>query len=156
MAGKPAYVAQNDNGGRARNEIGGGLVEIGRVRARYLGEGCESPFEIIGGGKQRLRLLAALACDKAHAPALRLAIEKIYGTRRVLARNFQPRDLIAKIERKIECRFAARASTRAGREWRRRQDFAARRHGGNLPAPCARLGLQDVGADGAAAAGGSW
>ena len=111
------------------------------MRARVdLGKGRESAFEIINGRKQRLRLLAALACDKADAPALGPAIEKIDGTRRVLAGDFQPGHLIAKIERKIEGYFAVQPSTRADIEGRGRQYFAPRGHGGNLSAR-GRLGL---------------
>ncbi len=141
--GKPAYVAQNDDGRRSGDEIGRGVVEIGRMRARHLGEGCQSPFEIVGGRQQRLRLLAAFACDNAHAPALRFAVEEINGAGRVLARRFpagQP-----------DCaRSSGRSSAasplepRAGIERRRRQNFAARSHGGNLAACAPWLCLQHL------------
>ena len=103
VTGEAAHVAQNDDRWGGGGKVRRGMVEIGRVCARDLGEGGERPFEVIGGGQQRLRLLAALARDEANAPPLRCAVEEIDRASRILARNFEAGDLIAKVEREIEC-----------------------------------------------------
>ena len=71
----------------------------------------------------------------------------MHGAGQVLARNFEAGNLIAKVEREVKCCFALGDGSSIER--RRRQNFTARRHGGNLPAARARLGRQHLGADGA-------
>ncbi len=67
-----------------------------------LGEGRQRPFEIVGGGKKRLRFVRSFARNKTDAAALRTPIEQKHAARGRLAHDFKPRDLVAEVERKVE------------------------------------------------------
>ncbi len=69
-----------------------------------LGEGRQRALKVIGGRKQRLRLVRAFARDKADAAALRAPVEEKDAARRRLAHDFEPGDLIAQVERQVERR----------------------------------------------------
>ena len=59
--------------------------------------------------RRQERLLARRARDEPDAPAPRSGVEQFDGARRMHAENFQPRDLVAQLNRQIEGRLAGQA-----------------------------------------------
>ena len=71
----------------------------------HVGERPERARQIIGRRQQRLRRIGGGARDHADRPAPPALVEQLHGARGALAQDFEPRDIVADLDRQIETRF---------------------------------------------------
>src|SRR5262249_9634395 len=108
LSGQCADIGQ-DEYGRVLLENGidaGG--NVGAVRMHDLGVGEQRLLDVVTRPQQGLRLLAASSRNQSDALPLRSGVEEIDRPRRRFARDLDPGDLIAQLERQLEGGFRRR------------------------------------------------
>ena len=106
----------------------------------HVGERPERAREVIGRGEQRLRGLGGRAgddADRAPAPAL---VEQLHRAGRALGRDFEPRDVVADLDRQRELGLglALAVLEREGGIAERQALEVERAHGAALGGACRR------------------
>ena len=93
------------------------LVEEARDRFRrrhragraHVGEGIERAGEIVAGAEQRLRLVGVGAGDDADGAAAPALVEQLHRAGGTLADDFQPRHVVADLDRQVDRGLSPRA-----------------------------------------------
>jgi hypothetical protein len=70
-----------------------------------IGKGIERSLEIITGAKQRLRAVGGGTGHDADGAAAPAFVEQLHGACRALAGDFQPRNVVADLDRQIDHRL---------------------------------------------------
>ena len=76
-----------------------------RSPSRTSANGASARVEIEGRGQQRLRGLAGRAGDDADGAAAPALVEQLHRAGRAFAGDFEPRDVVAQLDRQIERGF---------------------------------------------------
>ena len=100
-----ADIGQHDHRQLLIEEARDGGCGRAALAEPHVGEGAERARQIEGGGEQRLRRVGGGAgddADRAAAPAL---VEQLHRAGRALAGDFQPRDVVAQLDRQVERGF---------------------------------------------------
>ena len=112
-----ADIGKHDGRHLAVDQLVHGRRDVGLIWRYDVGVGRERALDVVKRREQGLRGLLGFARDDADPAPLRAGIEEMHRAGRSLARDLQPRDLIADFEWQIEMRlgFARALSKREGR-----------------------------------------
>ena len=102
LAGERADVRHNDDRRLLLERAVDRAREARILLTDEFGERRECPVDVVEGGQQRLRLLAALARDEGDAMPARAAVEEMDGAGAAFACDLDARDLIAQLKRQLE------------------------------------------------------
>ena len=144
LAGDVADIGEDQHRQVLREERAHGFGRRAALGEPHVGERIERARQIIGRGEQRLRGVGGRAGDHADGAAAPALVEQLHHAGGALAADFEPRDVVADLDRQVERRFGlALAALEGERRLAERQALRIER-AHHADVIVARIGAQNL------------